>query len=166
MSYKDKNTQSYNKGAQEWAAKVPTGAGHMYLEKPAMEKELPPDLTGKSVLAIGVGSGYELDEVFKRNPSRVVGIDTSGELIKIASEKYPNAEFFVMDMMHMTFHDASFDCVYSSLAFHYSNDWDVLLAGVRQVLRKGGTLLFTTHNPNYWSSNPKTVNVHTNERGV
>ena len=146
--------------------RVPANAGHMYLEKPAIEKELPVDLTGKTVLCIGVGSGYELDEILKRNPSSVVGIDASDVLIKIASEKYPNVTFFVMDMMYMDFPNESFDFVYSSLTFHYSNDWDVLLAGVWRVLRQNGTLLFSTHNPKYWSNNPKTGNSYTNERGV
>lgn len=127
---------------------------------------MPADLTGKSVLCIGVGSGYELDEILKRNPSNVVGIDTSDALIKIASEKYPNVTFFVMDMMQMNFPNESFDFVYSSLTFHYSNDWDILLTGVRRVLRQNGTLLFSTHNPKYWSNNPKTGNEHTNQRGV
>lgn len=166
MSYQDKNIQSYNKGAQEWAMRVPTNAGHMYLEKPSIEKELPTDLVGKVVLCIGVGSGYELDEILKRNPSNVVGIDTSDALIKIASEKYPSVKFFVMDMMHMNFPNESFDFVYSSLTFHYSNDWDALLAGVRRVLHQKGTLLFSTHNPKYWSNNPKTGNEYTNERGI
>jgi len=59
-----------------------------------------------------------------------------------------------------------FDFVYSSLAFHYANDWDTLLSGVNRVLKPDGELLFSTHNPKYWKLKPKTGLSYTNERGV
>jgi ubiquinone/menaquinone biosynthesis C-methylase UbiE len=165
-SITEKNARSYNKNAQLWAENAQKGLAHKYIEKPAMEKELPNDLTGKSVLCIGVGSGYELDEIINKNPKKIIGIDISKELLKIASAKYPDIEFKKMDMMKMSFSDNVFDLVYSSLAFHYANDWDALLTEVHRVLRIGGVLLFSTHNPDFWGQKPKTGKVFTNKRGV
>lgn len=54
-------------------------------------------------------------------------------------------------MNNLTFDSESFDFVYSSLALHYSDDWDNLLIGINRVLKPRGTLLFSTHNPEYWS---------------
>lgn len=142
-----------------------TNVGHKYLEKPAMDGELPESFSGKAVLSIGVGSGDELKEILKRNPARVVGIDISDELMKIAARKYPSVEFKEMDMSDMDFPDATFDFVYSSLAFHYAPDWDILLTEVGRVLKQGGTLLFSTHNPEYWGTKPSTGK-HTNPRGI
>lgn len=71
-----------------------------------------------------------------------------------------------MDMMNMSFPDKSFDFIYSSLAFHYANNWDHLLKEIRRVLKKGSELLFSTHNPEYWGLKEKTGNFFTNERGI
>jgi ubiquinone/menaquinone biosynthesis C-methylase UbiE len=160
-----KNKQEYNAKAQAWEDAMQTNVGHKYLEKPAMDNELPENFSGKSILSIGVGSGDEFTEILKRNPVRVVGIDISDELLKIAARKYPSVEFKEMDMSAMDFPDASFDFIYSSLAFHYAPDWDVLLAEIGRILKPGGTLLFSTHNPEYWGLKPTTGN-YTNPRGI
>jgi len=89
----DKNAQEYDANAQSWQASMGTNVGHKYLEKPAMEKELPTTFEGKSILCIGVGSGDELKEILKRNPTYVIGIDISNELLNIARLSFPNVEF-------------------------------------------------------------------------
>lgn len=161
-----KNTNQYNVHATEWQEAMSENVGHKYLEKPAMDTMLPKSLEGETVLSIGVGSGDELEGIIKRNPERIIAIDVSKELLKIASKRFPPVEFQEMDMMDMSFKDESFDYIYSSLVFHYANDWSVLLKEVNRVLRKGGEVLFSTDNPDYWSQKPKTGNTHTNQRGV
>lgn len=161
-----KNAAAYDAQAATWEENLLFNTGHIYLEKPAIFKELPSDLSGRTVLVIGVGGGLELEEILARNPARVVAIDTSGELLRIAKERAPHVEFQVMDMMQLSFPDAAFDAVFSSLTFHYSPDWDVLLAGVSRVMKPGGVLVFSTHNPDYWGKKPATGNVVKNERGV
>lgn len=152
--------------AQSWEEAMQTNVGHKYLEKPAMNRELPETLEGKKVLSIGVGGGDELMEILKRKPARVVGIDISKELLGIASNTYPSVELKEMNMMCMSFGDAEFDFVYSSLTLHYTNDWDALLKEINRVLKPGGTLLFSTHNPSYWALKPETGNEYTNDRGI
>lgn len=160
------NAAAYDAQAVTWEENLLFNTGHIYLEKPAIFKELPSDLSGLSVLVIGVGGGSELDTVLARNPARVVAIDTSRELLKIAQARAPKVEFFEMDMMQLALPDASFDVVFSSLTFHYSPDWDALLVGVARVLKQGGTLVFSTHNPDYWGKKPATGKRVTNRRGV
>lgn len=162
----NKNRLAYNSKAHSWDDEIGTNVGHKYLEKPAMDNELPDTLAGQSVLCIGVGSGDELKEILDRKPKRVVGIDISDELLKLAKQKYLSVDMREMDMTKMSFADGGFDFVYSSLAFHYAPDWDVLLKEVNRVLKQGGTLLFSTHNPPRWTLKPKTDNKCTNERGV
>ena len=162
----DKNAQEYDAHAQSWQASMSTNMGHKYLEKPAMEKELPATFEGKSILCIGVGSGDELQEILKRNPAHVTGIDISNELLNIAKSRFPNVEFKKMDMSAMDFPEATFDFVYSSLTFHYAKDWGMLCSELYRVLKEGGELLFSTHHPDYWSRKTPTGNSYTNERGV
>jgi ubiquinone/menaquinone biosynthesis C-methylase UbiE len=159
------NAHSYDAHADDWYRAMPTNPGHVYIEKPAMDAELPDDLTGVKVLSIGTGSGEELSLLVKRNPRHVVAVDVSANLLAIARRSYPDIEYHHMDMMDLSFPDASFGLVYSSLAFHYAKDWDHLLKGVFRVTKPGGTLLFSTHNPTYWSKG-ETGNTYTNERGV
>ena len=144
---------SYDEKAREWVKRMRSGNNHAhrYLEKPAMYAKLPP-LKGKTVLCIGCGSGEECEYLFKRGAKKVVGIDTSKELIVIARESYPHMEFYVQDMRTMQFPDASFDFVYSSLAMHYLPHWQSTLTKIHRLLRPRGTFLFSTHHPVYWSA--------------
>lgn len=160
------NEESYDLHANDWHEAMATNFGHKYLEKPAMTSLLPESLQGKSVLCIGVGTGEELSELLNLSPAKVVAIDISEELLKITASKFPDVKLHKMDMMDLAFADKSFDYAYSSLAFHYANDWDKLLTGIYRVLKRSGHLIFSTHNPNYWGKKPATGGSHTNLRGV
>lgn len=160
------NAHAYNSMASSWEDAMKTNVGHKYLEKPAMRAELPDSLEGQTVLSIGVGTGGELEEILKRTPHHLVGIDISRELLNLASEKYPSIEFVEMDMERMSFPDETFDFIYSSLVFEYARDWDTFLKEVYRVLKPNGVLLFSTHNPSYWALKPATGREYTNTRGV
>jgi SAM-dependent methyltransferase len=161
------NRESYNDHVDDWVGAMETNVGHIYLEKPAMEAVLPEDLSGKSVLCVGVGSGDELSCVKRRGASDVVGIDVSEDLLRVARGKHPGVTFRHVDMMRASevFDVDRFDVVYSSLTFHYSQDWDVLLAEMKDVLVDGGLILVSTHHPGYWGRNP-TGGEAVNDRGV
>ncbi len=162
----EQNRKEYDTRANDWEAAMPGNLGHKYLEKPAMVSLLPTSLSGQSVLCIGVGAGEELEELLERHPTKITGIDISAGLLKIAKSKFPDVELLKMDMTELDLPEASFDLVYSSLAFHYAKDWDILLSGVAQVLKEGGTLVFSTHNPAYWRMKSATGNSYKNPRGV
>jgi SAM-dependent methyltransferase len=160
------NRSAYDTHADAWASAIPTNEKYALLEKPAMEHRLPTDLTGKRVLCIGVGSGEELATLLARNPQTIVAIDISQKLLDIAHARYPEVQCMCIDMTHLdALPTSSFDVVYSSLAFHYAHDWDILLAGIARVMKQGGVLLFSTHHPVYWAKRP-TGHVYTNARGV
>lgn len=161
-----KNMREYDAHAREWHSAMPGNVGHKYLEKPAMERELPRDLSGVRVLCIGVGSGEELLALLARSPGKIVGIDVSNGLLNIASRNFPEVEFVQMDMADLRFPDGSFDFIYSSLTFHYAKDWEGLLTGVNRVLIENGRLLFSAHNPEFWARFPATGISHENRRGT
>lgn len=145
-------TESYNEHAQQWAQRLREGnnAAHRFLEKPAMFAKLP-DLASARVLAIGCGSGEEIDMLRARGAQQIHGIDVSDGLIKIARESYPEATFEVRGMENLeAFSDESFDFVYSSLTMHYAEDWAPILREVHRLLTPGGRMLFSTHHPVKW----------------
>ncbi|QQR82634.1 class I SAM-dependent methyltransferase [Candidatus Campbellbacteria bacterium] len=162
------NAGQYDEHALEWEDALKTNVAHKYMEKPAMEALLPADLSGMSVLCIGVGSGEEIDEIQKRGAAKIVGIDISEQLLASARAKFPQVEFFILDMIDIgtSFEKESFNVVYSSLAFHYASDWDVLLAGIHTVLKPQGMLVFSTHHPAYWGTKESAGDPVTNTRGV
>ena len=150
----DKDTiNSYNRYVKKWAKKLRSGknTAHEYLEKPAMYKKLP-NLSGKSVLCVGCGTGEECDYLLKQGAKKVVGIDISKGLIDYAKKSYPKIEFHVMDMEKLKFSDSSFDYIYSSLTLHYVKNWVKPLKEIRRVLRDKGIFLFSTHHPVRWGA--------------
>ena len=163
----ENNKKQYNKHAKDWQKQMKTNVGHKYLEKPAMQKQLPDDLSGKDVLCVGVGLGDEISDIQAKNPNRIIGIDISDKLLQIAKENHPDVEFKQLDMMKVAdeFPEESFDFIYSSLAFHYAKDWDTLLEQMYEALRPDGIILISTHHPGYWSKN-STGNIYINDGGV
>lgn len=152
MSTDKETVDSYSNYAKQWAARMRSGenTAHEYLEKPAMYKRLP-DLTGKSVLAVGCGTGEECEHLKSLGASKVVGIDVSEGLIEYAKKSYSDIEFHVMDMENIEL-DQTFDFVYSSLVMHYVESWEKTLSSISAVMKDGATLLFSTHHPATWGA--------------
>lgn len=116
---------------------------------------------GDVVLDLGCGNGrlYQLfaenqaepgDEALSdRRKISYIGADQSEELIKIASEKFPEAKFVVAEMTDLPFADESFDGVYCIAAlYHIPGRENHLkaLSEMKRVLKPGGYLLLTNWN--------------------
>ncbi len=107
--------------------------------------------TGMLILDIGVGGGRTTPYLSSR-ASRYVGVDSSEEMIQICRQKFPGLEFVVADASDLSaFPDGSFDAIV--IAF---NGLDYVLPEqkrgqclreCKRVLRPGGVLLFSSHNP-------------------
>jgi ubiquinone/menaquinone biosynthesis C-methylase UbiE len=147
--------KSYNDHAHLWAGKMRSGKNyaHLFIEKPAMEKLLP-NLQGKKILALGCGSGEEIELLRSKGAEdkNIIGIDISEKLIQIAKETYVDVDFQAMDMEKLSFENESFDLVYSSLALHYIDDWMQVLSEVYRVIKKSGQFVFSTHHPISWAA--------------
>jgi trans-aconitate 2-methyltransferase len=99
------------------------------------------------VLDIGCGDGKVTAEIAGLLPGgRVVGIDSSAEMIRFARLEFPvvrcpNLRLEVMDARDLRF-DAEFDAVFSNAALHWINrDHRAVLAGIARALRPGGRVL-------------------------
>src|SRR5581483_11186698 len=79
----------------------------------------------------------------------VVGIDIDPKRVAIARQKHPGATFYTMSAHDMRqFREAEFDSVVSNVAVPYM-DIPVALAEISRVLKPGGTLHITLHNPSF-----------------
>ncbi|WP_457569446.1 class I SAM-dependent methyltransferase, partial [Desulfurobacterium sp.] len=95
------------------------------------------------VLDIGCGDGKVTFEIAQRVPDGyVVGIDSSEEMIKLASKmfppsKYPNLSFKLLDVREMDFFE-EFDVIFSNAALHWVIDHKPVLKKMFRALKCGG----------------------------
>ena len=113
-------------------------------------KELIPKLKLKGnegLLDIGCGDGKITAELAKYLPNgRVVGIDSSAQMIKLAQNTFPkldcpNLSFQVMEARKLIFKN-EFDMIFSNAALHWIVDQKAVLKGAQRSLKTDGRLLF------------------------
>lgn len=103
------------------------------------------DLEGSEhLLDIGCGDGkitYAIAQ--KLHKGRVVGIDRSPGMIRLAKELYdlPHLSFSIMDAAELSVL-GKFDVAFSNAALHWVNDHQAVLAALKNQLRRHGKLLF------------------------
>lgn len=96
----------------------------------------------EQVLDIGCGPGILTALIAQRIPhGHVTGIDASPAMITYAKNQAPpNATFQVMDAARITLPENHFDLVFSNACFHWIEDQQGLLTGIRRVLKAHGLL--------------------------
>lgn len=106
---------------------------------------------GMAILDIGVGGGRTAPYL-SRKAARYVGVDYSEEMVQSCRRKFPELEFWVSDASDLSgFSNESFDAIV--IAFNgldcvspEQRRWQCLRECGR-VLRAGGVLIFSSHNP-------------------
>jgi ubiquinone/menaquinone biosynthesis C-methylase UbiE len=117
-------------------------------EWPAL-RGLLPELRGRAVLDLGCGFGWFCRWARQQGASRVLGIDVSEKMLARASATTQDRAitYARADMEELDLPLASFDLVYSSLALHYVDDLDTLVAKVYRSLVPGGSIVFSVEHP-------------------
>lgn len=118
------------------------------VEQPAI-KRLLPDLRGKTVLDLGCGYGNNCIDFISRGATRVVGVDISSKMLEIAKQEnaHENIKYIQMDMSEISILKPKFDLIFSSLAFHYVEDYKELLSDIGLLLKDDGILLYSQEHP-------------------
>ncbi|MEO0234873.1 MAG: class I SAM-dependent methyltransferase [candidate division WOR-3 bacterium] len=106
----------------------------------------------KIVLDFGCGYGYG-SQILKKYAKKVVGVDLSPDVIKIAREKYgqENLEFLLIDKLEkkgLMFQDKNFDVVVAFQVLEHIENIDLFFFEMKRILKDDGILILTTPNSN------------------
>lgn len=126
-------------------------------EWPALRAMLP-DLRGRKVLDLGCGFGWFCRWARENGAAHVVGFDLSEKMLARAraTTQDPAITYTKADLENLELPAQSFDLVYSSLALHYLENLNALMAEVYRSLVRGGSLVFSVEHPIYTApANPK-----------
>jgi len=118
------------------------------LEQPALHALLP-DPQNLSVLELGCGMGQFARWCAEHGAEAVVGTDISRKMLDVAQKEnaHPKVRYLSAAMETVTFPDATFDLIVSSLALHYVEDYLGLVRRVSGWLRPGGLFVYSTEHP-------------------
>src|ERR1041385_8226624 len=95
-----------------------------------------------SVLEIGSGTG---DLIGQLKGKRKVGIDFSGEMIKISKEKYPETEFILMNAEDISLNE-KFDLILVSNLIGHIPDIQKLFEQLHKVMHRDTKVIITYYN--------------------
>jgi SAM-dependent methyltransferase len=142
----------WDAAARVWAETV-RSRGDIHREavnNPAMFKMLG-TVEGKRILDLGCGEGYNTRILAERG-AKVVGIDASKEMIKLARAKEEEEplgiEYHVADAARLSMlEDGSFDIVVAFMSLMDIKDLEGAMREVGRVLKRDGRFLFSIIHP-------------------
>lgn len=110
------------------------------------------ELVGKEnllILDLGCGSGALIG--YLANYGKVYGVDKSEEMLAIANNKYPKAQYFAIDLLDIKQINQNFDFVVSTFdVLNYLENIEQLKTAIKNVfdsLENGGKFIFDLHTP-------------------
>lgn len=99
---------------------------------------------GDAILDVGCGSAEPIAGYFIRKNYHTTGVDFSEEMLKIASNRFPQNDWHLQDMRQLNI-DRLFDGIISWNAFFHLNhlDQEIVLSKFNDHLKPGGILMLT-----------------------
>ncbi|UCH71811.1 MAG: methyltransferase domain-containing protein, partial [Thermoplasmatales archaeon] len=116
----------------------------------------------KNILDVGCGSGIVTRDIARLTKGKVIGIDGSEDMIKVAKKilkDYKNVELKIGSAENLPFDDNKFDIVTCNLMLMWANKPQKFVNEMVRVTKHGGTVLASLE-PDYggklhWPENPK-----------
>jgi ubiquinone/menaquinone biosynthesis C-methylase UbiE len=112
--------------------------------------ELIGDAHGKKVLDSGCGTGFYSLWLSEKG-AKVLGVDSSQEMIKVAKEKASSknldVRFLIGDVTRLKMKDAAFDVVLSTLVLTEVKELGKAISEFVRVAKKGGDIIISIQHP-------------------
>src|SRR5580692_2738913 len=129
-------TDSAAGGAPRWDANRYDAHYSFVWERGRGLLELLAPEAGERILDLGCGTGHLAAQIADIG-ARVVGIDSSAEMIAEARRKYPQVQFDVADARSFRFAEP-FDAVFSNAVLHWVRNAEGAVQSIAQALHPGG----------------------------
>jgi trans-aconitate methyltransferase len=129
-------TDSAAGGAPRWDANRYDAHYSFVWERGRGLLELLAPEAGERILDLGCGTGHLAAQIADIG-ARVVGIDSSAEMIAEARRKYPQVQFDVADARSFRFAEP-FDAVFSNAVLHWVREAGLVIESAWKALRPGG----------------------------
>jgi SAM-dependent methyltransferase len=119
-------------------------------EWPAVQTLLP-SIKDARIVDLGCGFGWFARWAATQGADFVLGLDLSENMLARARHDtpHPAVRYAIADLEHLDLPAESFDLAYSSLAFHYIEDFRRLSGSVYWAVVPGGHFVFTIEHPIY-----------------
>lgn len=142
---------AYDKKSEEYYKKLLNSKNSFWINftEVPMRKVLKKITKNKKLLDLGCGTGIRTSQLFSLSPKKIVGLDLSPKLIKIAKNNFPRIEFHSGDAKKTGFKNSEFDIVNSGLMIHYFKSLNPLFKEVSRILKPKGYFVFSMHHPFY-----------------
>ncbi|MEU5538684.1 class I SAM-dependent methyltransferase [Streptomyces sp. NPDC020362] len=101
---------------------------------------------GSRVLDVGSGTGRPTAQTLAAAGHRVLGVDVSPVMVRLAARQVPRAEFRLADIRELPLAEGSFDavCAYFSLLQMSRAEQSAVVARLARALRPGGHAVLAT----------------------
>lgn len=93
----------------------------------------------ENILDLGCGTG-NLTQKISEAEAKVIGIDSSIEMIESAKLKFPEIEFYQMSGTNLNF-DFQFDAIFSNAVLHWIPEKEKLIKSMWNALKKDGRIV-------------------------
>ena len=120
---------------REWDANRYDTAHSFVWERGRGVVELLAPKPGERILDLGCGTGH-LTAQIAESGAEVMGIDSSEDMVRVASENFPHLHFEVADARSLPF-KCEFDAVFSNAVLHWVRPPEAVVDSVRRALRPG-----------------------------
>ena len=121
---------------REWDASRYDSAHSFVWERGRGVVELLAPAQGERILDLGCGTGHLTSQIAESG-AEIVGIDSSEDMVRVASENYPHIRFEVADARSLPF-EGEFEAVFSNAVLHWVRPPEAVVDSVRRALRPGG----------------------------
>lgn len=110
-----------------------------------------PDLSGRRIVDLGCGFGWFARWARMQGAAHVLGVDLSENMLSRARAETADlaVQYVKADLESLELPEAAFDLAYSSLTFHYIEDFGRLVRTVFRGLVPGAHFVFTIEHPIY-----------------
>lgn len=138
--------RSVEDGYAEWAATYDSMPNALIeVEQPVINNLLAGIPPGRALDA-ACGTG-RITELLLESGHDVVGVDCTPEMVELARDKVPDAEFREARISELPFPDRAFDLVTCALALGHEPDLNAPVRELARVTRVGGTLIVSDIHP-------------------